>query len=130
VETDSLGVESSDVVGVESRGVGSLWVGGGVSWVTGGEPMMRCCAATIWAVRAAPKARSCSSALDAALSCEVARAAWDGRCQRGVSGGRRGSLGGIGNERTSGGEPRGGCLRRWVGDRRPSKGACACWVAR
>jgi hypothetical protein len=27
VETGSLGMESSDVVGVESRGVGSLWSG-------------------------------------------------------------------------------------------------------
>jgi hypothetical protein len=29
VETDDLGVESGDVVGVESRGVGSLW---GARW--------------------------------------------------------------------------------------------------
>ena len=31
----------------------------------------------------------------------------DGRCQRGVGGGRRRSPGGVGDERPSGGEPRG-----------------------
>jgi hypothetical protein len=40
--------------------------------------MMRCCAVAIWAVRAAPKLRSCSKAWDAVCSrsCEAARAAW------------------------------------------------------
>jgi hypothetical protein len=66
------------MVSVESRGMGSLWVGGGVSWATGGGPMTRRCAVAIWAVNVAARAHSCSSARDAARSrsCEVARAAW------------------------------------------------------
>jgi hypothetical protein len=56
------------VVGIESRSVGSLWVGRGVSWSTGGGPMTRRYAVAIWAVSVAAKVRSCSSARDAARS--------------------------------------------------------------
>jgi hypothetical protein len=58
VETGDLGVESGDVIGVESRGVGSLWGG---RWCLNNDrrgPMMRRCAVAIWAVRVAPNVRS------------------------------------------------------------------------
>ena len=53
-------------------------MGGGVSWSTGGGPMIRRCAVAIWAVRVAARACSCSKARDAthSRSCEAARAAW------------------------------------------------------
>jgi hypothetical protein len=97
--------------------------------------MMRRCAVAIWAVRPAPKARSCSSARDAARShsCEAATTALnggDGRCQRRVGRGRRGSPGGVGNERTSGGEPRGRLPGEAGQQENTEKGACARRVAR
>jgi hypothetical protein len=73
-----LSVESGDVVDVESRGEGALGVNGGASWATGGWPRVRRCAVAIWVVRAAPMARSCSRARDAARShsCEASTTAW------------------------------------------------------
>jgi hypothetical protein len=57
--------------------MGASGVGGGDSGMTGGGPRMSC-AVAICAVRAAPMARSCSTARDTARprSCEAARAAW------------------------------------------------------
>jgi hypothetical protein len=109
----------------EARGASG--VGEGVSWMTGGGPRMMRCVVAIWVVRAAPMARSCSKARDAARprSCEAARAAWmmvmaatraesvDGVTTRGgaqvVSAtGRRGAV-----------KPGGDCLEKPVGERVP-----------
>jgi hypothetical protein len=68
VESGGLSVERGDVVDVESRGEGASGVSGGASWTTGGGSWMRRCDVAIWAVRAAPMARSCSRARDAARS--------------------------------------------------------------
>jgi hypothetical protein len=77
VETGGLGVESGDVVSVESRGVGSLRGGRWCLLSDRRGPMRRRCAVAICALRVAPNVRSCSSARVAvrSRSFEASRAA-------------------------------------------------------
>jgi hypothetical protein len=114
------------VVSVESRGVGSLWVGGGVSWATGGGPMTRRCAVAIWAVSVAARAHSCSSARDAARlclrSCEAVRAAWMAAMVDAIVESVEGVVEAQMAAATSGRVVEnlgGGCLGRRVGESRP-----------
>jgi uncharacterized membrane protein YgcG len=78
VQSGGLSMESSDVVGIKARGGEGLWITGGSSRVTDGQPRRRRCAVAIWVVSAAPKARSCSRARDVACSRsrEATTAAW------------------------------------------------------
>jgi hypothetical protein len=130
-------VESVDVVDVESRGVGSLRGGRWCLLSNRRGPVRRRCAVAICAVRVAPNVRSCSRARVARARAPLrppgqpgCRRLGDGRHQPGVNGRRRRNPSGVGNERTSGGEPR-RRLAGKVGRRcKAGKGARGFWVAR
>jgi hypothetical protein len=112
LQSGRLGVESGDVVSIESRGVGSLWGGrwcllvdqrrtddetlrsGHLGIQSGGQGTLLFHSAGHDALALL---RGGQGSLDGG----------DGRCQCGVSGGQWGSPGGIGDEQPSGGEPRG-----------------------